>query len=112
MVPGSTLMYGSSFWMETLKPLSLNSLPIAAAVTPLPTLLTTPPVRKMNFVMVLPPRLPGPKRAVGRSFSRRPPHRLQAFALHRSLQPSSSHDACQIARGPAHFEQHQAQFGF
>src|SRR5579859_1623995 len=51
MVPGSTLIYGSSFWMVTLMPRSLSSRPIAAAVTPLPTELTTPPVIKMNFVI-------------------------------------------------------------
>src|SRR3972149_329212 len=56
MVPGSTLIEGSSFWIDTRKPLSLSSFPIAAAVTPFPTELTTPPVTKINWVMAPPSR--------------------------------------------------------
>src|SRR5262245_21074201 len=41
--------------METFRPRALSSRPIAAAVTPLPTELTTPPVMKMYFVMMAPP---------------------------------------------------------
>src|ERR1043165_7810688 len=51
MVPGSTLRYGSSFWMETEMPRDLRILPRLAVVMPLPTELTTPPVTKMNFGM-------------------------------------------------------------
>jgi hypothetical protein len=36
-----------------LKPRSFNNLPMAAAVTPLPTELTTPPVKKMYLVDIL-----------------------------------------------------------
>ena len=50
MVPGSTLRYGSSFWMETRTPRLLSSRPMEAAVTPLPSPLTTPPVTKMYAV--------------------------------------------------------------
>ena len=52
MVPGSTLIYGSSFWMATLYPRSVSNLPNAAAVTPFPTELKTPPVRKINLVFI------------------------------------------------------------
>src|SRR5688572_7679435 len=51
MVPGSTLRYGSSFWMETEMPRDLRILPRLAVVIPLPTELTTPPVTKMNLGM-------------------------------------------------------------
>ena len=53
MVPGSTLMYGSSFCIRTLSPRFSSSMPIEALVKPLPSELTTPPVTKMCFVMVL-----------------------------------------------------------
>ena len=49
MVPGSTFRYGSSFWMETLRPRDLRMRPMAAVAIPLPTELTTPPVTKMYF---------------------------------------------------------------
>ena len=49
MVPGSTLMYGSSFCMETLSPRRSRIMPMAADVRPLPRLETTPPVMKMCF---------------------------------------------------------------
>src|SRR5437588_4982641 len=58
MVPGSTLMYGSSFWMETSTPRLLSTRPIDAAVIPLPTDETTPPVRNMYFGIALPSHLP------------------------------------------------------
>jgi hypothetical protein len=38
--------------MLTRTPRILSILPMAAAVTPLPTELTTPPVQKMYFVML------------------------------------------------------------
>src|SRR3990172_482302 len=50
MVPGSTLRYGSSFWMETGTLRLLRMRPMAAVVIPLPTELTTPPVTKMYFI--------------------------------------------------------------
>src|SRR5438128_4085802 len=50
MVPGSTLMYGSSFCSVTRRPLLLSSRPRDEAVRPLPRLLATPPVTKMCLV--------------------------------------------------------------
>src|ERR1700716_1434781 len=55
MVPGSTLRYGSSFWSETDRPRLLRMLPIEAAVIPLPSEDTTPPVTKTYFDNVDPP---------------------------------------------------------
>src|SRR6266511_1309367 len=52
MVPGSTLIYGSSFCTATLRPRSLRSNPVAAAVTPFPTEETTPPVKNIYFVVI------------------------------------------------------------
>src|SRR5512139_1761782 len=49
MVPGSTLMYGSSFCIVTRYPWSSSSRPIEAAASPLPSDDTTPPVTKMYF---------------------------------------------------------------
>src|SRR5437764_13482681 len=54
MVPGSTLIYGSSFWIETSTPLLLSTRPIEAAVIPFPTDETTPPVKKMYLGIPLP----------------------------------------------------------
>src|SRR3990170_6485033 len=53
IVPGSTLMYGSSFWLTTRRPRARNSRPREAAVMPFPRLLTTPPVTKTYLVMSL-----------------------------------------------------------
>src|SRR5262245_30884477 len=50
IVPGSTFRYGSNFWTCTLRPRALSSRPSDAAVMPLPSDDTTPPVTKMNFV--------------------------------------------------------------
>src|SRR5215217_4730924 len=50
IVPGSTLMYGSNFWMATLRPRETSRRPIEAAAMPLPREETTPPVMKMNRV--------------------------------------------------------------
>src|SRR4029079_11806400 len=47
IVPGSTLMYGSSFCIVTRRPRHLRSLPSDDAVRPLPSELATPPVTKM-----------------------------------------------------------------
>src|SRR5438093_6351785 len=51
MVPGSTLMYGSSLRMLTRRPRALRMRPMLAAVMPLPRLLATPPVTKTYFDM-------------------------------------------------------------
>ena len=50
MVPGSTLMYGSNFWMATDRPRATSSWPMEAAAIPLPSEDTTPPVTKMKRV--------------------------------------------------------------
>src|SRR5688572_16390580 len=52
MVPGSTLMYGSSFCIRTRKPRRSRSMPTDALVSPLPRELTTPPVTKMCLVIL------------------------------------------------------------
>ena len=49
-MPGSTLMYGSNLFSETLRPLASNRAPIEAAAIPFPIAETTPPVIKMYFV--------------------------------------------------------------
>ncbi len=49
-MPGSTLRYGSNFWMRTVSPRSSSSAPSDAAVRPLPSDETTPPVTKMYFI--------------------------------------------------------------
>src|SRR5215510_8782144 len=51
MVPGSTLIYGSSFCIRTFSPRPSSNMPIEALVSPLPSELTTPPVTKMNLVI-------------------------------------------------------------
>src|SRR5581483_2364801 len=51
MVPASTLMYGSSFWIETLIPRARSNRPSEAAVIPFPSELTTPPVKKIYFAI-------------------------------------------------------------
>src|SRR5450432_137578 len=50
MVPGSTLRYGSSFWIVTFNPLPSRRLAMDADASPLPSDETTPPVTKMNLV--------------------------------------------------------------
>src|ERR1700733_104223 len=50
MVPGSTLMYGSSLHMVTRRPRHLRSRPSEEAVRPFPSELDTPPVTKMNLL--------------------------------------------------------------
>src|SRR4051812_12935114 len=54
MVPGSTLIYGSSFISETETPRLFSSLPREATVMPLPTDDTTPPLTKMYRVTSAP----------------------------------------------------------
>src|SRR5664280_3509516 len=46
MVPGSTLIYGSSFRTETARPRALRRRPMLAAVMPFPSEEVTPPVTK------------------------------------------------------------------
>ena len=52
MVPGSTLMYGSSFTMLTLSPRDSRMAPREAAAMPLPSEETTPPVTQIKRVIV------------------------------------------------------------
>jgi hypothetical protein len=47
------LIYGSSFCIRTRRPRRSSSKPIDAEVSPLPRLLTTPPVTKMCFVCAM-----------------------------------------------------------
>src|SRR5664279_5575070 len=46
-------MYGSSFWIDTETPRLLSKRPSEAAVIPLPSELTTPPVKKMYFAILI-----------------------------------------------------------
>src|SRR5271157_1313748 len=61
MVPGSTLMYGSSLHMVTARPRALRRRPRDDAVSPLPRELETPPVTKTNLLTGY--HLGGPRRA-------------------------------------------------
>src|SRR6478735_8290925 len=51
IVPGATLMYGSSFCMVTRKPREVSNRPRLEAVRPLPREDATPPVTKMCLVI-------------------------------------------------------------
>src|SRR5690348_7878261 len=51
MVPGSTLMYGSSFTIAILRPRASRMAPSEAAAMPFPKEETTPPVTQTNSVM-------------------------------------------------------------
>jgi CTP synthase (UTP-ammonia lyase) len=51
IVPGSTLIYGSSLMMETERPRLFSRRPTLAAVMPLPSEEVTPPVTKTYFAM-------------------------------------------------------------
>src|SRR3990167_2126712 len=62
MVPGSTLMYGSSLSIVTLRPRDSRMAASEAAAMPFPREETTPPVMKMYLVM----RVPGQMFFVGR----------------------------------------------
>ena len=53
MVPGSTLMYGSSLTIATLRPRASRMAPREAAAMPLPNEDTTPPVTKTKRVKVV-----------------------------------------------------------
>src|SRR5699024_4948732 len=50
MVPGSPLVYGSSFCMVTRRPRAVSNCPRLEAVSPLPSDDATPPVPKMCLV--------------------------------------------------------------
>src|SRR5918997_2790487 len=50
IVPGSTLMYGSNFWIVTDSPRATSSRPREAAAMPFPSAETTPPVTKTKRV--------------------------------------------------------------
>src|SRR3954468_523424 len=50
IVPGSTLMYGSNFWIVTERPRATRSRPREAAAMPFPSAETTPPVTNMKRV--------------------------------------------------------------
>ena len=51
IVPGSTLRYGSNFCTCTLSPRAFSSRPSDAAVMPLPSDETTPPVTKTYLAL-------------------------------------------------------------
>jgi hypothetical protein len=53
MVPGSTLMYGSSLRKVILSPRLSSRLPIDADASPLPNEDTTPPVTKMYLPIMV-----------------------------------------------------------
>src|SRR3989441_5935640 len=55
IVPGSTFRYGSSFCRETVRWRAFRMFPIDAAVIPLPSEETTPPVTKTYFDIEDPP---------------------------------------------------------
>lgn len=46
------MIYGSSFWRVMVNPLLSRSAPIDAEAIPLPSDETTPPVTKMNLVLI------------------------------------------------------------
>jgi hypothetical protein len=52
MVPGSTLIYGSNFWIVTRSPRAFRSRASEEDVIPLPSEERTPPVMKMYFAGV------------------------------------------------------------
>src|SRR5262245_1208647 len=65
MVPGSTLMYGSNFCSDTFSPRAFSRRPSEAAVMPLPSDETTPPVTNTYLTCLLTyapafPRVTGP----------------------------------------------------
>src|SRR3569833_4148564 len=50
IVPGSTIRYGSSFWIVTFRPRPSSRQAMEADARPFPSDDTTPPVTKMYFV--------------------------------------------------------------
>src|SRR5271169_4733359 len=99
MVPGSTLIYGSSFCTATLNPRSLRIKPDAAAVTPFPTDETTPPVKKRYFV-VISHLVRGIQRRWGGRLS--PPHRGLRSELSEAGFSFSSHQLYDIFGSAPH----------
>src|SRR5713226_3489175 len=74
IVPGSTLRYGSNFCTCTFSPRALSRRPSEAAVIPLPSEETTPPVTKTYLVprvSVTDPRDPSVARSYGRELAGR-----------------------------------------
>src|SRR5215831_2940654 len=73
MVPGSTLMYGSSFTMVTLRPRASRMAPKEAAAMPFPNEETTPPVTNTNWVIGTPDAAPGRHYGIGKTdYQKRP----------------------------------------
>src|SRR5881227_4365571 len=69
IVPGSTFRYGSNFWTSTFRPRDFSSRPSDAAVIPLPSDETTPPVTNTYLACLLtyaPPfrRVTGPREGI------------------------------------------------
>src|SRR5690606_27896465 len=95
MVPGSTLMYGSSFIRVTLRPRASRMAASDAAAMPLPSEDTTPPVTKIRGVMPDDPQemriLAGRRDAGERSTHRRrdgdPPWHVSATAPYSRIDP-------------------------
>ena len=108
--------------MATLNPRSLSIRPVAAAVTPLPTDDTTPPVKNRYFVVIehlLGGRSPwhwvtrGPGstiKAMGRAVWPSPSGNLMPKVGNRS--GSSSHQFRHVIGCAPHFQEYQAQLGF
>src|ERR1700732_424819 len=74
MVPGSTLIYGSSLTMLTLSPRASRMAPRDADAMPLPSEETTPPVTKTNRVMMGHRRLKEPSARHSNSRERKQSH--------------------------------------
>src|SRR3970040_2409410 len=88
--------------MLPLKPRSFSSRPRAAVVTPLPTELTTPPVRKMYLVMASSPIKGGGQ---CRPPANSPPSETKRIP---TLQPPPA-QPLQIATRPPHLKQDQSK---
>src|SRR5690242_509715 len=101
MVPGSTLMYGSSFCMVTRRPRALRRRPSEEAVMPLPRELATPPVTKMCFVTGQ-QRTASPDPLRGRSVARAATEAVEPPQRGRGLDPPAErHELAQ------HVQRHQ-----
>src|SRR5215510_6244072 len=84
MVPGSTLMYGSSLTIATLSPRASRIAPSDAEAMPLPSEDTTPPVTNTKQVIAEPPSPPKQeefRKKIGRAKAGR------SCQLRRSLAP-------------------------
>ena len=94
IVPGSTLMYGSNFCTCTFRPRAFSRRPSDAAVMPLPSDETTPPVTKTYFVGVTPAA-----RGVELAEDRRPlDQRRRESAFAEEVEPASAPIASQRPR--------------